>query len=168
MKDLRRRENRELTDMQVSFIENYFRTGKKKESAEIAGYSHGDVAAWKLLQDEKVLDALIEMIRRNQKAEALVGHKVLIELAQDETVPAPTRLKAATEMLDRSGLKVIAQHEHKHIVEDHRSDSEIRAAIASLAAELNIKTINVVPDANEAEDAVIVEDEVKELPGWLE
>ena len=165
MKDLRLRENKQLTEQQLTFIEHYFQTGHKRNSAKAAGYKHPDKSAWDLLQNELVLEHLIELIRKNQKAEALVGHKALLELATDS--PPAVRLKAATELLNRSGLMVVQQHEHKHTVEDLRSDEEIKAQIQAIADELNIKTV----DGEVIEDAKLVEaigsEKYDQLPEWL-
>ena len=72
--------------------------------------------------------------------------KVLVDLATTSKSDG-VRLAAASALLDRGGMALVRQSEHRHVLEDNRTDAELRAHIKQLTAELglNATVIEHVP-----------------------
>jgi hypothetical protein len=66
-----------------------------------------------------------------------IGTTVLQELAQNANNEA-VRLKAATELIDRGGLRLMNLSQHTVVIKDERSDDELRAQIMRLQRELGL------------------------------
>jgi len=132
----------DLTDQQRIFAETYVVTGQKKDSAVAAGYAAASahVRAHRLLNNEKVVDYIFELVRLSNKASMVAAHHTILDLCQNaesETV----RLKAADLILSRSGFGIVQESRHVHEIVDSRSDQELMESIKALAAELELKTI---------------------------
>jgi hypothetical protein len=74
----------------------------------------------------------------------------LIELAENAK-SEDIKLRAAVALLDRGGLPLAKISEHRHIVEDRRSDAELLQHVKSLANQLGVKLPPGVVDADFAE-----------------
>ena len=110
--------------------------------AAAAGYSAGPegssalrVTAHRLAHDEKIQAAIQEEARRRMKAGSIMAASVLLNIAGN---PAhKDQLKAATQLLDRSGLHALS--EHKVTVENTPADEKAMVArITELAKKLDI------------------------------
>jgi len=134
-----------LTPLQAEFVRQYVENGGNgSQAALVAGYK-ADVArnmAYRLIRTPHVLEALREEADRRIKSSVVIGATTLESLAkgaQSESV----RLQAALALLDRGGLQLKALSEHKVILEDKRSDDELRARVEQLTRELGLKTIDM-------------------------
>jgi hypothetical protein len=79
-----------------------------------------------------------------------IADAILVELAT--TSPShDVRLRAAQAILDRGGLQLVRQSEHRHVVEDRRSDAELKAAIIQMSKELSLPIPPAILDADFAE-----------------
>lgn len=144
-----------LSDRQRNFVRAFVRNGANGTQAAItAGYSErgAGVTAHRLLRTPAVLAFLREETERVLNAGIAIGADVLVKLAtaaKSESV----RLQAATALLDRGGLPLKALTEHRHVIEDRRSDAELLERVNELARELGIgaKKIPLVVDVEARE-----------------
>ncbi len=119
-----------LTPQRQGFVEAMVEGGAGPEfvakAAALAGYSptHG----WKLMREPRVLAALREEAAKHLLAGALIGSKVLIEIATDSE--HKDRLKAAKELLAHSGFTAVTEQK---ITIDH-TNSETRELIKEIQA----------------------------------
>lgn len=130
-----------LNDRQRQFVLALIQTGcSQSKAAELAGYRGGPdtwkAVGWRLAHDSRVQAAIHEEAQKLIRTTSVMAIKVVEGLAQDRNVDPKVRLKAATELLNRSGLH--AQSEHKVTVERHLSDKEIKSQIVSFARELGL------------------------------
>lgn len=94
------------------------------KAARAAGYG-GDnptsvkVQAYRLTHSPKVRLAIKEIAESKIHAQAAYGAQVLVEIARDPT--HKDRYKAATEIMNRSGMMVVQKVEHDHI---HRAEDD--------------------------------------------
>jgi phage terminase small subunit len=134
-----------LTQKQLRFVRQHVRLGgiNATAAALCAGYAGKDggagaaVTAHRLLRNPRVLAAIREEAERSLNAGLPIGTTVLQELAHN-AVNESVRLKAATELIDRGGLRLMNLSQHTVIVEDRRSDDELRAQIMRLQRELGL------------------------------
>ncbi|RYY90410.1 MAG: hypothetical protein EOO15_02755 [Chitinophagaceae bacterium] len=113
-------ESREKT-FAVSYVERGGRHGAGVEAALAAGLSPSGnraaarVRANEMLRDPKVLGFIKDELIRKINTAATIGVDVLIELAADPTTPHATRLAAARDLIDRSGIgPVMSRNAHVH------------------------------------------------------
>lgn len=145
-----------LTKRQQSFVRAMLevggRAGDYARCALAAGFTGSPnvirVTAHRLAHDTKVLAALKEEADKRIRSGALLGASVLLEIASDQM--HKDRFRAATELLDRSGLMVITEHK---VTVDHSnsSEKEMVARIADMAAQLGIDPKRLLGGYVEAE-----------------
>jgi hypothetical protein len=140
---------RELTPRQRAFIQAYAETGSGPAAARKAGYQcskphNARTQAYRLLRDPVILAALREEVERRFRAGVVVAQKVMIDLAEDRTAPPEVRLKAAAQILDRGGMRLLppeAKHAHLHLhggPAAELSDADLIARIRALQRELGL------------------------------
>jgi phage terminase small subunit len=127
-----------LTDKQRQFVLALIQTGcSQSKAAELAGYAGGPdtwkAMGWRLAHDARVQAAIHEEAQKLIRTTAVMAIGVIEGLASNTKVKPEVRLKAATELLNRSGLH--AQTEHKVTVDRQMDDRELVRRIASLARE---------------------------------
>jgi hypothetical protein len=140
-----------LTPKQTAFVKSYCRLGgmNATQAAIAAGYSgHGKgagaaVSASRMLQQPHILNAIREETERTLRAGVALGAQVLDELARG-AVSESVRLQAAQALLDRGGMQLANLSEHHVIVEDKRTDAELRCRVEELARELGLAA-KVIP-----------------------
>ena len=138
-----------LTEKQRLFAIAYVRTGgNRAQSAKEAGYEgvRADQSAYQALSSPAVQAAIRKEAENLLSANVGIGAKVMVDLAISSKSDS-VRLQAAQSLLDRGGLPFIRQTEHKHTLEDHRTDAELKAHIKQLTDELglNAKVIEQAP-----------------------
>jgi len=147
-----------ITEMQQRFVYALVEHGgDATKAAAFAGYSKGNgnhqsVAAHRNMHDPKVLLAIREEADKRIRGGALLGASVLIELAKSADSDS-VRLKAANELLNRTGLSFVQKHEVVH--KDERTDHELEAYISMIARKHGLKPVELLgydPD-KEAIDA---------------
>ena len=116
------------------------------EAARLAGFV-GDrdtlkATGWKLMHDPRVQAALHEEVVKLLRDNAVMAVGVLEEIARDKTTAPKDRIKAAAELLSRSGFA--ARSEHKVIVERQLSEQAVLEDIARLAAELGVDPVKLI------------------------
>jgi len=134
-----------LTQKQRRFVTQHVRLGGVNgcAAALAAGYAGKDggagaaVTAHRLLRNPRVLAAIREEAERSLNAGLPIGTTVLQELAQN-AVNESVRLKAATELIDRGGLRLMNLSQHTVVIKDERSDDELRARVEQLQRELGL------------------------------
>lgn len=128
-----------LTPRERKFVTNLLAGMKKRDSAKAAGYAPNSahVAATTLLKRDRVLRAIREGAERQLQAGLAIGAATLAELAENAN-SEDVRLRAAQALLDRGGLPLVRQSEHRHVIEDQRSDSELLEHVRRLSAELRV------------------------------
>ncbi|MDA1090969.1 MAG: terminase small subunit [Proteobacteria bacterium] len=141
--------NQPLTEKQKAFVVNYVSNGANRREAVIAaGYSMKgiDVEAHRLLSLPHIQQAIRKEAEDHLNAHVGIAAKVLVDLAQNSKSDS-VRLQAVQALLDRGGLPFVRQTEHKHTLEDNRTDAELKAHIEQLTDELglNAKVIEHEP-----------------------
>ena len=143
-----------LTPKQEAFAIAYVNNGgNRKQAAIAAGYhsKRADQSAYQALSSPVVQAAIKKEAEDLLNANVGIAAKVLVELATTSKSDS-VRLQAAQSLLDRGGLPFVRQTEHKHTLEDNRTDAELKAHIKQLTDELglNAKVIEHEP-SKEAE-----------------
>ena len=107
-------------------------------AAVAAGYSGDEntlaVTAHRLMHTPAVMDAIREESEKRLNSSTLLATSVLMEIATDKF--NKDRLKAAVEILNRSGFH--AKTEHTVHVNDPRTEKELLEKITLLAAQLGL------------------------------
>lgn len=135
-----------LTENQRGFVIAMLETGAQNQerAAILAGYGGNDnsaaVAAHRLMRNPMVLAAIREEADRRLKSGALLGASVLVEIAGDPK--HKDRFKAATELLNRSGL--IVEQTHRVIHEDNRTDAELERSLRTMLAKHGVDAAKVL------------------------
>jgi phage terminase small subunit len=144
-----------LTDQQRQFVINVVQLGAKprvaQRAAKEAGFSpnHG----YTLMRDEGVLAAIREEATKKLAGAALVGVKVLIDIAHD--TEHKDRFRAAKELAAINGFTA----EQRIVVEHISPDSKgMIQEIRSMAAQLGLDPKQLISAAG------IIEAEFTELP----
>lgn len=131
----------ELSDWQRQFVTIYVSTGGQNatQCAIAAGYSvnGAGVTAHRLLKRPNIIAAIRAETERVFQASAPVAAETIIYLARSAKNES-VRLQAAEIWLNRAGMLLAAKSEHRHIIEDRRSDAELREHVARLARELGL------------------------------
>jgi hypothetical protein len=139
-----------LTPKQTRFVRAYIATGGNNatQAAIAAGYSPAGkgagaaVAAHRMLRMPHILEAIKEETERRLRAGVALAASVLEELAKNGKSES-VRFQAAQALMDRGGMQLASLSEHHVIVDDRRSDDEIRAHVLKLSRELGLT--NVLP-----------------------
>jgi hypothetical protein len=124
-----------LTEMQQRFVYALVvHGGDATKAAAHAGYSHvgntQSVSAYNNMHCPKVLLAIREEADKRIRGGALLAASTLIELSMKADTDS-VKLKAAVELLNRTGLSFVQKHEVVH--KDERSDRELEAYITMIA-----------------------------------
>ena len=130
-----------LNDRQRQFVLALIQTGcSKAKAAELAGYKGGSdtlkARGWRLAHDARVQSAMHEEAQKLIRSTSVMAISVIEKLALDKTVKPEVRLKAATELLNRSGLH--AHTEHKVTVERRLEGPALVDRIQKLAETLGV------------------------------
>jgi phage terminase small subunit len=147
----------QLSPKEKRFAQTYVATGGRNaaQAAIAAGYSDAGggasarTLAYRLLHRPRVLQAIREETERNLRGGVALGSNVLVELAQKATSES-VRLQAALALLDRGGMQLANRTEHHHVIEDNRTDAEIRAHIVEMSRSLGLYSLlqaEIVPMA---------------------
>ena len=149
--------NQPLTEKQKAFVVNYVSNGANRRKAVIsAGYSESgvDVEGHRLLSLPHIQQAIRKEAENHLNAHVGIAAKVLVDLAQNSKSDS-VRLQAVQALLDRGGLPFVRQTEHKHTLEDNRTDAELKAHIKQLTDELglNAKIIEHEPSKEDDTEA---------------
>lgn len=145
-----------LTAKQQQFVFAVIQTGcSQAKAAELAGYAGGPdtwkAMGWRLAHDSRVQAAMHEEAQKLIRSTSVMAVKVITAIAEDGKIDPKTRLKAATELLNRSGLH--AQTEHKVTVERVESDQEKVARIINMARQLDLDPRQLLGSAGVTVDA---------------
>lgn len=159
-----------LPPMQQAFVLALVTLGcTQSKAAEIAGYQGGPNTfkskGWALAHDPRVQAAILEQSQKLIRAHAPMALNVVVDLARSANIDPRVRLKAALELLNRSGLH--AQTEHKLTVEHHKSDREQMERVVMLAKQLGMDPMKLLGSAANAVDAEFtVVTAVEAEPDW--
>lgn len=122
-----------LTDPQKRFVIAMLETGAQNvtNAAIMAGYSPNSAQQYgsRLQHIPAVQLAMREEAEKRLRAGALLGASVMIEIASNSQ--HKDRFKAADRLLGAAGLAV--ESVSRHIIEDHRTDSELTEFIRAIA-----------------------------------
>jgi phage terminase small subunit len=145
--------NAPLTEKQRLFVTEFVGNGaNRRKAVTSAGYSEKgiDQTAHHLLSLPHIQQAIRVEAENLLNSNVGIGAKVLVDLAQNSKSDS-VRLQAAQSLLDRGGLPFIRQTEHKHTLEDNRTDAELKAHIKQLTDELglNAKVIEHEPETDD-------------------
>lgn len=146
-----------LMPQEASFVEAMVRGGAGPEfvrkAAALAGYSEN--YGWTLMRKSKILAALREEAAKGLLQGALIGQKVLMEIALD--AGHKDRLKAAKELLGHSGFtitqeqKITVEHvssEARELVKDITDFAKATGLdVKQLLGAIGINTPQIVTDA---------------------
>lgn len=141
-----------LTEQQRRFVFALAEDGSANHSraAATAGYSPDDyggqrVAGHRLWHDPKIRAAIQEVALARINSAAILAGSVLQEIAENRTLSAGDRLKAAGMILNRSGLH--EKTEHKVVVEDTRDPAAMVAEVKAFAARLGLDPKKLLGEA---------------------
>lgn len=138
-----------ITENRRGFVVAMLETGGQNhaQAAFAAGFGgameSAKVAACVMMRDPLVLAAMREEADRRLRSGAILGASVLVEIASNQM--HKDRLKAATELLNRSGL--IVEQTHRVIHEDNRSDAELERAVLAMATKYGMDPAKLLGDA---------------------
>jgi phage terminase small subunit len=125
-------------DRQRAFVVALVQLGcDATHAAAVAGYAleKSNGHAWRLAHDPKIQAALLEECKKVIRSDAPMALTVLRTVAKDPTAPHRDRLRAATEILNRSGLNAVSE---TNITVTHKSEAEQDREILALASELGL------------------------------
>lgn len=139
-----------LPPMQQQFVLALVTLGcTQSKAAELAGYQGGPNTfkskGWSLAHDPRVQAAILEQSQKLIRAHAPMALNVVVDLAKSVNIDPRVRLKAALELLNRSGLH--AHTEHRVTVERPHSDQEQLARVVALAERLGIDPTKLLGSA---------------------
>jgi phage terminase small subunit len=139
-----------LPERMQRFVLALVQTGcNHTEAARLAGYA-GNASVMKskgyaLSHDPRVQAALHEESLKLMRDTAPMAIGVLKEVAQDKTIDPKARIKAAAELLSRSGLGTMT--EHKVTVEKQLDKQALIEEIKRLAVSLDIDPVKLLGHA---------------------
>ena len=148
---------RKISPQQRAFVVALLETGGQDhtKAARLAGYGGANpgsarVQAHRLMTADHILAAIREEAEKRISSHALLGAEVLVEIAKDVT--HKDRMKAAVELMNRSGMLVAqkVEHEHVHRVED---DADKVRRVAALATKLGLDPKELLGQAGVTVDA---------------
>lgn len=164
---------RALSPMMRRFVYALLQTGcSNAKAAQLAGYSGGSKTwkskGWALAHDARVQAAIHEEAQKLIRSTAVMAINVITDIAKNPEAENKDRLKAAVELLNRSGLH--AQSEHRVVVEDRRTEQEMLTRIHVLAKGLGLDAEQLLGNAATAlpAPAIDAEFEVVDLAGDYE
>lgn len=130
-----------LTPLKRAFVLAKVHGGLNNADAYRATGYVGDNAATlahAVAHSEDVQDAILEEGRKLMRSEGPKSILTLVAIRDDRSVKPEARIKAATELLNRSGFHAIMEsHQHLHT---HMSEAEQDKRILALCAELGMST----------------------------
>jgi hypothetical protein len=138
-------------DRMRGFVHALIQTGcNNSRAALLAGYQgNSDVlkaTGWKLAHDERIQAALEEEARKLIRSTSVMAINVVVDIAKDTKLDAKDRLRAAVELLNRSGLQ--ARNE-SHVVIEHQLDRQAKIErIHDMAIKLGIDPVKLIGHAN--------------------
>ena len=135
-----------LTEQQTEFVVQYLNSGADRRKAALAaGYSKKglDQCAYRLLRNPKIQAAIRDEAENHLNTHVALASATLVDLCKNAKSGA-VRLQAAQALLDRGGLPLIRQSEHRHVIEDTRTDKELQDHVKQLMGELGLdaKVVN--------------------------
>lgn len=144
--------------------------GDQKKAYAYAGYHSKDdkvasAAASRLAANPDVQEAIREETLRRIGTNQLLAISTITQLAADTKTPPATRLAAAKELAGLAGH--VVRTEHKVVMEDTRSASQIAMAVRELLQQPELKKIGVVTNMPLPIGAGAVDAEFEEIPDEL-
>jgi hypothetical protein len=126
-----------LTPLRRAFVIGLVHFGLSARAAyKAAGYAPPDSNVSQISHDPRVQDAILEEAKKLMRTHGPKSILTLVEIRDDKESAAKDRIKAATELLNRSGFQAISEH-HEHL-HRHLSDTEQDRRILALCAELGL------------------------------
>lgn len=127
-----------LTPRQRAFVFAMLETGQDDHTrcARMAGYTGNDnvlyVTAHRLAHDEKIQTAIHEQASKRLKAGAIMATGTLLAIAKNPV--HKDQLKAALEIMNRSGLHAITESKvtHEHTLDDKAAIQRVKDLALSL------------------------------------
>ena len=106
-----------------------------KRAGEFAGYK-SVVTSWRTAHREDVQAAIAEEGHKLLRAQGAASIRTIVEIRDDKKADARDRLKAAIELMNRSGFHAVTE---SHSVVEHKlSEAQMDKRILALAAELGM------------------------------
>lgn len=148
-----------------------FRGLNNTQAAAAAGYAHGrdslKVRGYQLAHDDRVQAAILEEGQKLMRAEGPRSILTLVQIRDDKNADKKDRLKAAVELLNRSGFSAVTQHNIE--VTHHLTDEQKDRRILELCRELGIeqseaRKMLIAPDVVDAEFSEVEPAEVQGPP----
>lgn len=155
-----------LTEMQAKFVDGLVIGMSNTQAARAAGYSAGDPAvvkaiAHKLAHNPKVLAAIREAADLALRSKGLAAINVLGEILEDPCAENKDRLRAAAEILNRSGFGPQSEHTVK-VEHVEKTDQEKVASIVRMARQLGLDPRKLLGQAG-VDPATITDAEFTEI-----
>lgn len=113
----------------------------------------------KLLHDQRIQDAILELSQRNARALLPLALQVFEDIATSEKHPG--RLAAAKELADRGGLHTVT--ENRHVVQHLNDDEGMQKQIAAMARFMGIDPARLLGNRIEAPLVTIDQSDWKEV-----
>lgn len=100
---------KELTEKQSVWLDHYIQTGDSVEAARKAGYSEASVGTLASRLKRDLSEQIAEGLKEQMANDAPVALAALMEIVRSGKNEA-SRVKAAADLLDRSGFKPVDRH----------------------------------------------------------
>lgn len=150
-----------LSEQHRDFVLRLMELGPSKRASAKAAKDVGfsSLNGYKLMRDERILAAIREEATKELAGAALIGVKVMIEIAQDRD--HKDRLKAAEKLAAINGFTAEQRIVVEHISPDNKG---MIAEIRSMAAQLGLDPKQLISATGFIEDAEFteVEDETSD------
>lgn len=128
-----------LTPLQRSYVTAKVFLGlEDSNAARAAGYAESVAGhmAHEIARREDVQAAILEEGRKLMRTQGPKSILALVEIRDDKTAKGADRIKAAIELLNRSGFHAVSEtHQHTHV---HMSEAEQDRRILALCADLGM------------------------------
>jgi phage terminase small subunit len=149
-----------LAPMPRQFVLALITTGcSQAGAAQLAGYTGGPdtlkATGWRLAHDSRIQAAMHEEAQKLIRSTSVLAINVIKEIAESSWIEPQHRLKAAVELLNRSGLSAVT--EHKVTVEHVQTEAEQVARIRVMATQLGLDPVKLLGNAGHVTDAEFVE-----------
>lgn len=148
-----------LRPMQQAFVEAMLLTGgaSNTKAARMAGYAGNSdtlrATAYRLAHDPDIKEAIREEAGNRVHSGAILGASVLLEIANDPT--HKDRFKAASALLDRSGL--VVEHKQTVVVQHTMEDNEKIKRIVEMSKRLGLDARQLLGEAGVGSDIIDAE-----------
>ena len=157
-----------LTHPEQVFLEMYLLAGGRglKTCAAEAGITHGQ--AWRLVRDQRFIDAMREEAQKRLGAAAYMATEVVVEILDSPIAQNKDKLAAAKMIFDRVGMHAKTEHTVKV---EHASSEEMIAKVRILAGQLGLDADEMLVAAGvivEAEYTVRNGHDAKDVPEGFE